>query len=153
VRDGYRYAFHVEKSGFALLTFAIPRDTHSGTVATSVAAQEPCGLFQTIVTFEVHGSVRGGDAATRNTARAVTLKMTLPRGDTLPASAGRLMRHGVVRVLTHTQGHGRGARTTRTLLLTYHPRTARPAARVTHAAAHKAGTAHARPHVLFGIHV
>jgi len=155
VRAGYRYAFHVEASGFALLTFTVPRDARQGTVATRLAAQEPCGLFQTSVTFEVHGRVRGGGATAGTTGPAVTLKMTLPQGDTLPASAGRLVHHGVVRVLTHKQGHGRATRVTRTLLLTYHPRTAHPAVRVTHPAAHKAGTAHThtRPHVLFGIHV
>jgi len=151
VRAGYRYAFHVQASGFALLTFAIPRDAAAPhTVATRVEAAEPCGLFQTSVTFEV----RGGGATALATGRAVTLAMTLPQGDMLPTSAGRLVHHGVVRVLTHKQGHGRAARTTRTLLLTYHPRTAHPHARVTHPAAHKAGTArtHTRPHVLFGIY-
>jgi len=154
VRAGYRYAFHVQASGFALLTFTIPRDARQGTVATRLAANEPCGLFQTSVTFEVRGRVRGGGAAALTTGRAVTLKMTLPQGDTLPTSVGRLARHGVVRVVTHKQGHGRAARTTRTLLLTYHLRTAHPHARVTHPAAHKAGTArtHTRPHVLFGIY-
>ena len=155
VRAGYRYAFHVQASGFALLTFAIPRDAAAPhTVATRVEAVEPCGLFQTSVTFEVRGRVRGGGATALTTGRAVTLKMTLPQGDTLPVSAKPLVRHGVVRVVTHKQGHGRAARTTRTLLLTYHPRTAHPHARVTHPATHKAGTArtHTRPHVLFGIY-
>ncbi len=122
VSGGYRYTFPVEASGFALLTFAIPRGAHQGTVATRVAAQEPCGLFRTSVTFEVRGIVTGDGTAVRAVGRTVTLAMALPRGDTLPVSAGPLARRGVVRVVTRTQGRGRAVRVTRTLLLTYHPR-------------------------------
>ncbi len=122
VSGGYRYAFRVETSGFALLTFAIPRDARPGTVATGVVAQEPCGLFRTSVTFEVRGTVTGDGTATQTAGRTVTLALMLPPGDKLPASTGRLVRHGVVRVVTHTQGRGRAARTTRVLLLTYHLR-------------------------------
>jgi len=131
VPAGYRYAFHVEASGFALLTFAIPRSAHPGTVATRLAAREPCGLFRTSVTFEVRGLAHGG--TTGLTAGRV-VALALPQGDTLPASAGRLARRGVVRVVTHTSGRGRAARTTRTLLLTYRPRVAH---HVMHAAVHK----------------
>ena len=159
VRGGYRYAFPVQASGFALLTFTIPRDARAGTVATRVTAQEPCGTLQTSVTFEVRGVVTGSGATALTTGRAVTLALALPRNDRLPASAGRLARHGVVRVVTHTQGRGRAARVTRTLLLTYHPRPARPYARVTHPATrvtrpatHKGGTTHTQPHVVFGLY-
>jgi len=155
VAGGYRYAFPVEASGFALLTFTIPRASRAPrTVATRVAAHEPCGLFRTSVTFEVRGLVRGSGTAALTAERAVTLALALPRGDTLPASVGRLARRGVVRVVTHTQGHGRAARTTRTLLLTYHPRAAH-AAHPAHPHAHvmpKGGTAHAPAQTLFGLY-
>jgi len=81
----------------------------------------------------------------------VTLAMDLPRGDTLPASAGRLARQGVVRVVTHMQGHGHAARVTRTLLVIYHPRVTHP--RGARSATHKVGTAHAPAHALFGIYI
>jgi len=145
VPAGYRYAFHVEASGFALLTFAIPRSAHPGTVATRLAAREPCGLFRTSVTFEVRGLVRGSGTAAWGARRVVTLALALPRRDTLPASAGRLVRHGVVRVVIHTFGHGRAARTTRTLLLTYHPRVAHHAA---HTPRHKGGSPRAGARVI-----
>jgi len=135
---GYRYAFRVEASGLALLTFAIPHTARTGTVVTQVAAQESCGLFKTITTFQVRGTVRGGGTA-RATGRAVTLAIALPRGDMLPASATKLARRGVLRVATH----GRGATAQRVLLLTYHPYT-RPTPV-------KAGAAHTRPHTLFGV--
>ena len=155
VAGGYRYAFRVEASGLALLTFAIPHDARPGTVVTQVAAQEPCGLFKTVMTFQVRGRVRGGGTA-RDPGRAVTLAIALPRGDTLPASANKLARRGVLRVAT--RGHGATAR--RVLLLTYHPRS-RPAS-VKAGAAHprsrparavKASAAHPRPHTLFGVAV
>jgi len=60
---GYRYAFHVAASGLALLTFAIPHDARQGTVTLQIAAQEPCGLFKTFTTFQVHGTVRGAARA------------------------------------------------------------------------------------------
>jgi len=152
VSGGYRYAFRVETSGFALLTFAIHRDARPGTVATRLAAQEPCGTFKTIVTFQVRGSVRGGGTATQTAGRTVTLALPLPPGDNLPASTGRLVRHGVVRVVTHSQGRGHAARTTRMLLLTYHPRAAHHAKHTTaHHAVHKGGTTHAPAHALVGI--
>ena len=133
---GYRYAFRVAASGLALLTFAIPRAARTGTVTIQVAAQEPCGLFKTVTSFQVRGRVRGMGAA-RVTAGAVTLAIPLPRGDTPPANAAQLARRGVLRVTT--QGHGATAR--RVLLLTYHPHT-RPASV-------KAGAAH----TLFGVAV
>ncbi len=154
VPGGYRYAFRVETSGFALLTFTIPRDARLSTVATRLAAQEPCGAFKTSVTFQVRGIVPGGGTAARTTGRVVTL--TLPPGDKLPASAGRLMRHGVVRVITHSQGHGRAMHVTRTLLLIYHPRAAHVHGHVTHSAArrvaHKGGTPRTSARALFGIY-
>jgi len=122
VAGGYRYSFRVAASGLALLTFTIPHDARPGTVVTQIAAQEPCGLFKTVTTFQVHGTVRGA-------ARA-------PRG-------GTLTRRGLLRVAT--QGHGAMAR--RVLRITYHPRS-RPA----HAATStKAGRARTRPHMLFGV--
>jgi len=60
---GYRYAFRVAASGLALLTFAIPRAARTGTVTIQVAAQEPCGLFKTVTSFQVRGRVRGMGAA------------------------------------------------------------------------------------------
>jgi len=136
VSGGYRYAFRVEASGLALLTFAIPHTARQGTVVIQVAAQEPCGLFKTVTTFQVRGTVRG---AARATGSAVTLAIPLPRGDTPPANASRLARRGLLRVTT--QGHGATAR--RVLRITYHPHT-RPASV-------KAGAAHTRPHTLFGV--
>jgi len=141
VSGGYRYAFHVEASGLALLTFAIPGDARPGTVVTQVAAQEPCGLFKTIMTFQVRGRVRSVSAP-RATGGAVTLAITLPRGDASPTNAGKLARRGLLRVTT--QGHGATAR--RVLRITYypHPRPARPVT---------VGAAHPRPHTLFGVAV
>ena len=141
VAGGYRYSFHVAASGLALLTFTIPHDARPGTVVTQIAAQEPCGLFKTFTTFQVHGTVRGAARAPRG--GAVTLAIPLPRGDTPPANAGTLTRRGLLRVAT--QGHGAMAR--RVLRITYHPRS-RPA----HAATStKAGRARTRPHMLFGV--
>jgi len=137
---GYRYAFHVAASGLALLTFAIPHDARTGTVTLQIAAQEPCGLFKTVTTFQVHGTVRGAARATRG--GVVTLAIPLPRGDTPPANAGALVRRGLLRVTT--QGHGATAR--RVLRITYHAH-ARPAAAI------KAGATHTRPHTLFGVAV
>jgi len=125
VAGGYRYAFRVEASGLALLTFAIPRAAPQGTVAMQVAAREPCGVFKTITTFQVRGIVRGAGVA-RATGGAVTLAIALPRGDTLPANASALARWGLLRVTT--SGHGTTAR--RVLRITYHPRP-RPAHAVT----------------------
>jgi len=155
VSGGYRYAFRVAASGLALLTFAIPHDARQGTVIIQAAAQEPCGLFKTVTTFQVRGTVRGGGAA-RAPGRAVTLAIPLPRGDTPPANTSQLARRGILRVMT--RGHGATAR--RILLLTYHPRSA-PAsvkASATHprsrpARAVKARAAHPRPHTLFGVAV
>jgi len=148
---GYRYAFRVEASGLALLTFAIPRTARTGTVVIQVTAREACGLFQTVTTFQVRGTVHG---AARATGAAVTLAIALPRGDAPPANAGALARRGLLRVTT--QGHGATAR--RVLRITYHPHT-RPASvkagatrgRTTHTG--KAGAAHTRPHTLFGVAV
>jgi len=139
VSGGYRYAFRVEASGLALLTFAIPHAARTGTVVTQVAAQEPCGLFKTVTTFQVRGRVTGVGAATRSAGRTVTLVITLPHGAALPANTGQLARHGVLRVTTQ----GQGATAQRVLRITYHPRS-RPAS-VT------AGAAHPRPHTLFGV--
>ncbi len=133
---GYRYTFHVATSGLALLTFAIPRTARTGTVVIQVTAREACGLFQTVTTFQVRGTVHG---AARATGAAVTLAIALPRGDAPPANAGALARRGLLRVTT--QGHGATAR--RVLRITYHPHT-RPASV-------KAGAAHTRPHTLFGV--
>ena len=140
VSGGYRYTFHVEASGLALLAFAIPRDAQPGTVVAQVAAQEPCGLFKTVATFQVRGRVTG--AVARFTARATTLMIALPREDTLPVSAQTLVRHGVLRVATR----GRGATALRVLTFSYHPHT-RPAPAVA------AGAARMRPHTLFGVAV
>jgi len=147
---GYRYTFRVEASGLALLTFAIPHNARQGTVVTQVAAQEPCGLFKTLATFQVRGIVRG---AARAIGSAVTLAIPLPRGGTPPANAGQLARRGLLRVTTQ----GRGATARRVLRITYHPHT-RPAHAATAGAAHtrthaKAGAAHTRPHTLFGVAV
>ena len=139
VSGGYRYAFRVEASGLALLTFAIPHAARTGTVVTQVAAQEPCGLFKTVTTFQVRGRVTGVGAATRSAGRTVTLVITLPHGAALPANTGQLARHGVLRVTTQ----GQGATAQRVLRITYHPRS-RPTS-VT------AGAAHPRPHTLFGV--
>ncbi len=139
VAGGYRYAFRVEASGLALLTFAIPHTARQGTVVTQVAAQEPCGLFKTAATFQVRGRVTGAGAATRSAGRTVTLAITLPHGAALPANAAQLARRGLLRVTT--QGHGATAR--RVLRITYHPHT-RPASV-------KAGAAHTRHHTLFGV--
>lgn len=117
VRGGYRYTIRVGVSGLALLAFTIPRDARQGTVATLVTAQEPCGLFKTVVTFEAHGKARGS-APAHGDGRAATLTIALPRGDGLPAGIGRLVRQGKARVLIH--GHGR--KTQRVLVLTYYPR-------------------------------
>jgi len=136
----YRYAFQVAASGLALLTFAIPRTARTGTIVTQVVAQEPCGVFETVMTFQVRGRVTGVGAA-RATGSAVTLAIALPRGDTPPANAGALARRGLLRVTT--QRHGATAQ--RVLLLTYHPH-ARPAPV-------KAGAGHARLHTLFGVTV
>ena len=136
---GYRYTFHVEASGLALLTFAIPRAARMGTVVTQVTAQEPCGLFKTVTTFQVRGRVTGAGAATRSAGRTVTLAITLPHGAALPANAAQLARRGVLRVTTQ----GRGATARRVLRITYHPHP-RPAPV-------KAGAAHPRPHTLFGV--
>jgi len=133
--DGYRYTFRVAASGLALLTFAIPHDARPGTVVTQVTAQEPCGVFKTVMTFQVRGRVQGAMWATGD---AVTLAIPLPRGDTPPANANKLARRGVLRVTT--RGYGATAR--HVLLLTYHPRS-RPASV-------KAGATHTRPHTLFG---
>jgi len=138
VSGGYRYAFRVEASGLALLTFAIPRGARQGTVVTQVVARETCGLFKTVMTFEVRGTIRG-TGATRQ-GRAMTLAIALPRGDAPPASAGKLVRRGALRLTTH----GRGVKAVRVLLLTYHPH-ARPAPPM------KAGVAPTRPRVLFGV--
>ncbi len=139
VVGGYRYSFRVAASGLALLTFAIPHDARTGTGIVQIAAQEPCGLFKTFTTFQVHGTVRG---AARATPGAVTLAIPLPRGDTPPANAGALARRGLLRVTT--QGHGTKAR--RVLHITYHAH-ARPASAI------KAGATHTRPHTLFGVAV
>jgi beta-glucanase (GH16 family) len=141
VSGGYRYAFNVETSGLALLTFAIPWDARPGTVVTQVAAQEPCGLFKTIMTFQVRGQARGAPGS-RAAAGPVTLAITLPRGDAPPANTGALTQHGLLRVTT--QGQGTTAR--RVLRITYHTHT-RPAGTAT------AGAAHTRPHTLFGVAV
>jgi len=145
VPGGYRYAFRVEASGLALLTFTIPRGARQGTVAVRAAAQEPCGLFRTVTTFQVRGRVSGASLgqATRLDGRAVTLTIALPRAGALPASAGKLARRGVVRVTTR----GRGASARRVLLLTYHPRSRRTAP-----PAHNSRTIHhPRPRTLFGV--
>jgi len=151
--DGYRYTFRVAASGLALLTFAIPHDARQGTVIVQIAAQEPCGVFKTVTTFQVHGTVRGAPRAPRG--GAVTLAIVLPRGDTPPANAGALARRGVLRVTTQ----GQGARARRVLHITYHAH-ARPAptvktgatrGRTTHTG--KAGAGRPRPHTLFGIAV
>ncbi len=134
---GYRYAFHVAASGLALLTFAIPHDARQGTVSMQVTVQEPCGLFKTVMTFQVHGTVHG---AARTTGGAVTLAIPLPRGDTPPANAAQLARRGLLRVTTQ----GRGATARRVLRITYHPHM-RPAAAI------KAGAGRPRPHTLFGV--
>ncbi len=141
VSGGYRYVFHVQASGLALLTFAIPRAARTGTVMTQVTAQEPCGLFKTIMTFQVRGQACGANAP-HATAGPVTLAITLPRGDAPPANTGALTRHGLLRVTTQ----GRGTTARRVLRITYHPRT-RPAR------AAIAGAARARPHTLFGVAV
>jgi len=153
VAGGYRYSFHVAASGLALLTFTIPHDARPGTVMLQISAQEPCGLFKTVTTFQVHGTVRGAARAPRG--GAVTLTIPLPRGDTPPANAGALARRGVLRVTTQ----GRGASARRVLRITYHPR-ARPAPIVKAGAARgrttrtvKAGTTRPRPHTLFGVAV
>ncbi len=142
VVGGYRYSFRVAASGLALLTFAIPHDARQGTVTLQIAAQEPCGLFQTLTTFQVHGMVRGGRAAAGATRGTVTLAIPLPRGDTPPANARQLARRGLLHVTT--QGHGTKAR--RVLRITYHAH-AHPASAV------KAGTGRPRPHTLFGVAV
>ncbi len=150
ISGGYRYAFHVETSGLALLTFAIPRAARTGTVMTQVTAQEPCGLFKTIMTFQVRGQAHGqarGARRSRAAAGPVTLAITLPRGDAPPANTGALTRHGLLRVTT--QGQGTTAR--RVLRITYHTHT-RPAGAAT-AGATTAGAAHTRPHTLFGVAV
>ena len=139
VAAGYRYSFRVAASGLALLTFAIPHDARQGTVIIQVAAREPCGLFKTATTFQVHGTVRGAARATRG--GAVTLAIALPRGDAPPANAGALARRGLLRVTT--QGHGATAR--RVLRITYHPH-ARPAPV-------KASPPRSRPRTLFGVKV
>jgi len=139
VSGGYHYTFGVEASALALLTFAIPRDARQGTVVTQVAAHEPCGLLKAVATFEVRGRVRGSATAARPDERVVALEIALPRGDALPASVDKLMRHGVLRVVTR----GQGATARRVLLLTYRPRS-RPA---------PAAAAHTRPHTLFGVAV
>ena len=145
VSGGYRYAFRVEASGLALLTFAIPHTARQGTVVIQVAAQEPCGLFQTVTTFQVRGRVTGaGASAPRATAGAVTLAIPLPRGDAPPANAGQLARRGLLQVTTR----GRGASAQRVLHVTYHAH-ARPASTPTAGAAHT----RTRPHTLFGVAV
>jgi alpha-amylase len=145
VSGGYRYTFHVEASGLALLTFAIPHTARQGTVVIQVAAQEPCGLFQTVTTFQVRGRVTGaGASAPRATAGAVTLAIPLPRGDAPPANAAQLARRGLLQVTTR----GRGASAQRVLHVTYHAH-ARPASTPTAGAAHT----RTRPHTLFGVAV
>jgi len=139
VAGGYRYTFRVAASGLALLTFAIPPTALAGTVVIQVTAQEPCGVFKTVTTFQVRGTVTGAGMVARARGGAVTLAIPLPRGDTLPTNASRLARRGLLRVTT--QGHGATAR--RVLRITYHPHT-RPASV-------KAGAAHTRPHTLFGV--
>jgi len=114
VAGGYRYTFPVAASGLALLTFAIPPNARPGTVSMQVTAQEPCGLFKTITTFQVRGIVRGAASARGD---AVTLAIALPRGGTAPANAGALARRGLLRVTTQ----GRGATARRVLRITYHP--------------------------------
>lgn len=144
VPAGYRYAFRVEASGLALLTFTIPRTARQGTVAVRVAAQEACGLFKTVTTFEVRGRVSGATAgqATRFDGRAVTLAIALPHAADVPVSVGTLARRGVVRVTTR----GRGAAARRVLLLTYHPRVRRAAPTM------KAGTSRTPTRPSRGIH-
>ncbi len=123
VRVGYQYAFQIEQSGLALLTFAIPGDARQGTVAVGVTAQEPCGVFRTVATFEVRGRVAGTAAGTMGAdGRAVTLAVALPQGASLTAGIGVLARRGVVRVVT--RGHGAGTR--HVLFLTYRPRARAP---------------------------
>lgn len=117
VARGYRYTIQLGASGLAVLTFAIPRNARQGTVATRVAAREACGLFKTVVTFEVRGTVRGADALLSGDGRATTLTFALPRGAGLPAGVGRLARQGLARVVTR----GQRARAQRVLVLTYHP--------------------------------
>lgn len=118
VQGGYRYTIQVGASGLALLAFAIPGKARQGTVATQVAAREPCGLFKTVVTFEAHGTVRGVGSPARADGRAATLAIALPRGGGLPAGIGRLVRQGRARVVTR----GHGMRAQRVLVLTYYPR-------------------------------
>jgi len=82
-----------------------------------VAAKESCGLFKTVVTFEVRGTAKGSGASTPLDGRAVTLAVVLPRGNVLPASANTLLRRGVIRVVTRQHG----TTVQRVLLVTYHP--------------------------------
>jgi len=119
VRAGYQYAFRIEQSGLALLTFAIPDDARQGTVAVGVTAQESCGLFRTLATFQVRGTTSQGTSnAGEADGIATTLAVALPRGAQITAGAARLARRGVIRLVA--RGHGAASR--HTLLLTYHPR-------------------------------
>ncbi len=118
VPRGYRYTFRAGSAGLTVLLFAIPRNARQGTVAVDVAAKESCGLFKTVVTFEVRGAAQGSGASTPLDGRAVTLAVVLPRGNVLPTSASALLRRGVIRVVTRRHG----ATVQRVLLVTYHPR-------------------------------
>jgi len=133
VAGSYRYTLPVGASGLALLAFAIPDTARQGTVATRVTAQESCGQFKTVVTFEVRGTVRAS-------VGAAPLRIALPQGATLPRSIDRLVRHGLARGVTQ----GRGAGAPRVLVLTDHAYRApqRPAATAgAHAAARHRATA------------
>ncbi len=135
VPRGYRYTFRAGSAGLTVLLFAIPRstrDAHIGTVAVDVAASESCGLFKTVVTFEVRGTAKESNATALLSAHAVTLAVVLPRGNVLPASANTLLRRGVIRVVTRRHG----ATVQRVLLVTYHPRS--------RSAPPKVGTSHKR---------
>ena len=122
VSRGYRYTFRADQAGLTVLLFAIPRDARGGTVAVDVAASESCGLFKTVVTFEVRGRVQGASTATPLDGRALTLAVVLPRGNVLPASTSALRRRGVIRVVMRRHG----TTVQRVLLVTYHPRSRPP---------------------------
>ncbi len=132
VSSGYRYTFRAGSTGLTVLLFAIPRDARQGTVAVDVAAKESCGLFKTVVTFEVRGTAQGSGASTALDGRAQTLAVVLPRGNVLPASANTLLRRGVIRVVMRRHG----TTVQRVLLVTYHPRS-RPAPHTKGGPSHK----------------
>ena len=120
VARGYRYSFTADSSGLAVLVFGIPRVAPLGVVPVRVSAQEPCGTFRTTATFQV--TTQGTDdalAGGANVARrgaGVTLRVTLPGTDKLPAVARR--RAGAIQVSTVT----RGGVATRSLVVTYYER-------------------------------